>query len=732
MKIAIVYIAIGSYARLWEDFHASCEHYFCVDEEKNYELFTDSEKLHKITCSTIHIHKINNEEWIMNASCKSACIHQNRYRFRTLYDYIFYVNSNMLFTNPIYCKEILPNASQSYLTALSFDHCRSISLDNYPYEQQQNCQAYIPFGKRARYYRDIFYGGRTNEVLLMSEWITNAIAHDTSQGIIAENREESYLNRYLLDHNPHILNEEYAHYIDSAFAENYKAIILDKENSPGSKTLLETENIFREIHTSIISLSGGLGNQMFQYAFTLYIRSLWKKKQLWLLNIDKAESAYQGYELSTVFSISDMQPISENLQNSLKHFPVSFINVISEKKVSAIQNIIEADVPVTTINGDWRCYAYIEACASEIRRSFIFQESKLNTNSIQALQRIKQSNAVAIHIRRSNYCNRDNKYIYSGICNYNYYQHAIQKLEKQIEKPLSYFFFSDDTDWVKAHFNNANYHIIDWNKAKDNWQDMCLMVACKHHIIANSSFSWWGAWLGTWPGQCVIAPSVWYNTIETPDILPPNWQTISILPDNELLRELSDELLLNSSFFESPGLLNGKMGSVLFFFHYARYTQNTLYEEYANELLDIVCQELTEETPTNFSNGLCGIGWGIEYLAQNGFIDCNTNEVLADIDRKVTERNPKRMIDCSFETGLEGIACYVQMRGATTELNSALFDTTYLTDLEAACTQKQIPFRSNDYMADSVFERVLSWSGRLYPEKLLKWQIGIHILKRQR
>lgn len=518
----------------------------------------------------------------------------------------------------------------------------------------------------------------------------------------------------------------YEHFTDSE----------ELQNSPlpnVSVHRIEGKGEFYRVPITIVPFSGGLGSQMFQYAFTIYIRSEWENERQWLADINKTNTEYQGYELAMVFNCSDIQPLSKNMRDTLKHFPPSYTHNVSEKKTSAKQQIDEPEIPIVTFNGNWQCYPYIKACETEIRKRFVFQESLLNNKSKETLHKIKHCNAVAVHIRRGNYYDKDNKYIYGGICNYDYYQRAIRKLEEQTEQPLSFFFFSDEPHWVKTHFRNENYHIIDWNETTNSWQDMCLMASCKHHIIANSSFSWWGAWLATWPGQYVIAPSAWYNTTDAPDLLPPHWQTIPVLPDKELLRELCDELLLNSGFLESPGLFNGKMGSVLFFFHYARYTQNTLYEEYAGELLERICRELAEETPTNFSNGLCGIGWGIEYLVHEGFLDCDTDEVLSDIDRKIMEHNPKRMTDLSFETGLEGIACYVQARQAADAGNDYIpFDSVYLTELETACIQNRIPFKSNNYTLHVVFERILSWSGRLFPEKLLKWQIGVQIVRRQK
>ena len=101
------------------------------------------------------------------------------------------------------------------------------------------------------------------------------------------------------------------------------------------------------------------------------------------------------------------------------------------------------------------------------------------------------------------------------------------------------------------------------------------------------------------------------------------------------LHRIANVLLLNASFIDNPGLLNGKMGIAIFFYHYSRYTKNKIYEDYAGELIDEIYEEINTSTLVNFENGLTGIGWGIEYLVKNKFVQADTDEALADIDNTV-------------------------------------------------------------------------------------------------
>ena len=101
------------------------------------------------------------------------------------------------------------------------------------------------------------------------------------------------------------------------------------------------------------------------------------------------------------------------------------------------------------------------------------------------------------------------------------------------------------------------------------------------------------------------------------------------------LKKIANVLVLNASFTDNPGLLNGKMGIAIFFYHYSRYTDNKLYEEYAGELIDEIYSEITTHTPVNLADGLIGIGWGIEYLVKKGFVQADTDEALSEIDAAV-------------------------------------------------------------------------------------------------
>lgn len=153
------------------------------------------------------------------------------------------------------------------------------------------------------------------------------------------------------------------------------------------------------------------------------------------------------------------------------------------------------------------------------------------------------------------------------------------------------------------------------------------------------------------------------------------------------LHRIANFLLLNSSFIDNIGLLNGKMGIAIFFFEYARYSKYDLYDNYAGELIDEISVEVNTNSPVDFANGLMGFGWGIEYLVQNGFVEANSDEVLAEIDQSIFRSTLDAPLAITNHTELFGIGLYYLARLKGREDNNENLNTiikkqmlTYLLD----------------------------------------------------
>ena len=164
----------------------------------------------------------------------------------------------------------------------------------------------------------------------------------------------------------------------------------------------------------------------------------------------------------------------------------------------------------------------------------------------------------------------------------------------------------------------------------------------------------------------------------------------------ELLVRIARYSILHGSFTNNLGLLNGKMGIALFFYHYARYTEKKIYDDFAGELIDEIYKEIYVDSSLNFENGLCGIAWGIEYLIRNRFAEANSNEILEDLDKRIIEWDVRRIRDYSLETGLKGIASYVVSRRENRNRENPFLTREYMNDLIISLkTNKSIDSQSS-------------------------------------
>lgn len=198
-------------------------------------------------------------------------------------------------------------------------------------------------------------------------------------------------------------------------------------------------------------------------------------------------------------------------------------------------------------------------------------------------------------------------------------------------------------------------------------------------------------------------------------------------PSSMALKPLADHWLLHGLFLEDNGLWNGKLGLSLFFYLLSRHTGNHWLEEFAGELLDWVCDHLSNRLPTQFADGLCGIGWGIEWLRAAGFIEGDTDEILEEVDRAVMERDVRRMTDTSLESGLWGIAAYVRCRmDSPREAGRPQpFDAAYRKELEDACGKASIELWGEACSPAGVWRQLLEqWTDGCRADSL-SWQRGI-------
>lgn len=278
----------------------------------------------------------------------------------------------------------------------------------------------------------------------------------------------------------------------------------------------------------LIKIIGGLGNQMFIYAFYLKM-----KKQYPNTRIDLSDMmhyhVHHGYEMNRIFRLPKTEfCISRPLKKVMEFL---FFKKIYERKQQpdTLAPYEKKYVwPLLYFKGFYQSERFFVDIANEIRDAFSFDVAQCNEATLQMLQQIDSTkNAVSIHIRRGDYLLPKHWENTGSICQSTYYQNAISAMNEKISEP-TYFVFSDDMEWIKKNLSLPNATYIDWNKGDNSWQDMMLMSHCRHHIICNSTFSWWGAWLNPREDKIVLAPSRWFRNSETPYIYPPQWIKISI------------------------------------------------------------------------------------------------------------------------------------------------------------------------------------------------------------
>lgn len=281
----------------------------------------------------------------------------------------------------------------------------------------------------------------------------------------------------------------------------------------------------------IVRVYGGLGNQMFQYAF---YKALLKQNENVYLDISDYDihNHHNGFELEKIFDIkfnnaskSQIKKVSIDKKKYIyriikKIFNIDIVKSSEYIEMNNISNVRLQRMPDNIyFNGFWQDKVYIEYIYNEILEEFKFKQV-LDGKNKDLLTKLEGYETVSVHIRRGDYLN--NKSL-GEICDKDYYKRAIQFIESKIDNPV-FVFFSDDMNWVKDNFKLGYKCIyVDWNKKENSYKDMQLMSLCKHNIIANSTFSWWAAFLNKNKNKIVIGPQKWCNEFENNNLLLDGW-----------------------------------------------------------------------------------------------------------------------------------------------------------------------------------------------------------------
>lgn len=274
---------------------------------------------------------------------------------------------------------------------------------------------------------------------------------------------------------------------------------------------------------------GGLGNQLFQYAAGRRVAHVNNA----LLKIDISPfSKYTLHKFSLhPFNISagiatpnEIASITNVWQRvSSLYKPYYLRPIVKEQFFHFDPNILDLSGDVY-LDGFWQSEKYFKDVEGLIRNELSIK-IKLDAENRSIADEISNSKAISLHVRRGDYVNNLKTNEVHGTCSLEYYSEATDVIAKQIPNP-HFFIFSDDPVWVQKNLkiDYATTYVTN-NDADKNYEDLRLMSLCRHHIIANSSFSWWGAWLNKSLEKIVVAPKKWFGITErnSKDLIPEGW-----------------------------------------------------------------------------------------------------------------------------------------------------------------------------------------------------------------
>jgi len=273
----------------------------------------------------------------------------------------------------------------------------------------------------------------------------------------------------------------------------------------------------------VSKIIGGLGNQMFQIAAGMAVAKRCSSPLLLDISALRKYRKHHGYLLPEVFKTSPELASKWKLIFLLKsdyrkvlYGPITgqvslrqnTRNIVCYQLHQGYSQDFDKLSGPCYLSGYWQSEKFFVGIEDEIRNLFSFNEPADSVNA-EILSKICSCNAVSLHVRRGDYVTEQDTNVFHGICSWDYYKAAIEYVEAKVPD-AKFFGFSDDPEWLRNKAKGMHsLEVVDINHGPKSYLDMYLMTRCKHHIIANSSFSWWGAYLGLNEQKIVVAPSPW-------------------------------------------------------------------------------------------------------------------------------------------------------------------------------------------------------------------------------
>ena len=292
-----------------------------------------------------------------------------------------------------------------------------------------------------------------------------------------------------------------------------------------------------------VILRGGLGNQLFQYAtgrahalrtgsdLSIYLSRLQHDSGSDVakrsLQIDAFELPVEYVGGGPTFSVGgwSFERISRIVASIDQSLAVRLFNLYVEDQTLTFDPVVLELPGDITLDGYWQSERYFDEFAETLRHEISVSDPVSGVNR-QWYDRISSANSVSVHVRRGDYVSL------GWALPPEYYRDALNRIRSDTGA-TDLFFFSDDMDWVRTHKsalvadNDYEVHFVECNDGETAHEDLRLMRSCDHHVIANSSFSWWGAWLDDSETKHVVAPDYWvHDSVEQLDIVPDRWTTV--------------------------------------------------------------------------------------------------------------------------------------------------------------------------------------------------------------
>lgn len=289
----------------------------------------------------------------------------------------------------------------------------------------------------------------------------------------------------------------------------------------------------------VVGLTGGLGNQLFQYALgrrlsletgaelKLDISAYEISSRQYRLNRFRIKEKYASKDEIVRLSGMGQSGLSGRIERALRarlhlHKP----SMVKENGSTFQPSLLKSTGSIY-LDGYWQSEKYFKGIEDTLRQEFTPREDP-DSEDRSVMGAILNCEAISLHVRRGDYIANPTYFSVHGVCSLDYYKAAVDEMVEAVPSP-HFFVFSDDPEWTSENLRFSHpVTYVQHNGEDKDYEDLRLMSCCKHHIIANSTFSWWGAWLASNENKIVIAPRKWYNdpNKDTSDLIPGSWRRL--------------------------------------------------------------------------------------------------------------------------------------------------------------------------------------------------------------